>query len=171
MKKNDDDELPWDEPKTVSSVTVNNIAEIGYQKMLEGIMPLVLIEVPEGTNGGDPAVMTILDGLMGKYANIYAYLITLFAAAAGAAERYRIMDADDKQKDCIRKKDALWELSRAVKLKYQACSRMLTKHIEDDEDLPERADVRGRAMAAEHRRAASHHPESKQPKGWRNIGD
>lgn len=142
----------------IPSVTVNNIEDIGFLEMAEGLKPFVLEEVPEGTDGSEEDLNEI-DRLLGRFANLYTYLVMLYAVAADHANRARVLGNDEKYKALVRKKDALYELSRGVKLKWQACSRMLTKHIEEDDEPFERANYPNRKEKKEQR----------QMKGWGDV--
>lgn len=140
------------------SVTVNNIREIGFLEMIEGLEPYVLEEIPEGTEG-DEESLRLIDTLLGRFANLYTYLVLLYSVAADHANRARVLGADEEYKSLVRKKDALYELSRGVKLKWQACSRMLTKHIEEDDEPYERANYKARSTKKEQRAM----------KGWSDV--
>lgn len=143
----------------IPSVTVNNIEDIGFLEMVEGLTPYVLEEIPEGTADGDEETMQRIDRLLGRFANLYTYLVLLYAVSADHANRARVLGNDEKYKALIRKKDALYELSRGVKLKWQACSRMLTKAIEDDDEPYERASYSNRAQKKD----------SRKMKGWGDV--
>lgn len=114
----------------IPSLTTNNVNEIAFVDLIDAISPFALEEVPEGT-GGDPDALTELDRLMGRFANLYGYLIHLWAASSDWMNRYKVMGDTDAERTMRRKKDALWEISRVVKLKYEACSRMITAHVEE----------------------------------------
>lgn len=142
----------------IPSVTINNIEDIGFLEMIEGLEPFVLEEIPEGTDGSEE-VMNEIDRLLGRFANLYTYLVMLYAVVADHSNRARVLGNDEKYKALVRKKDALYELSRGVKLKWQACSRMLTKAIEDEDEPFERANYPRRSEKKEQR----------QMKGWGDV--
>lgn len=143
----------------IPSVTANNVADLPFQKFIDGITPLVLEPVPEGTGDED---MQQIDKLLARFANLYTYLATLHAVVGDAANRARVMGDDERQKALLRKKEALWEISRGVKLKWMACSRKLTKHIEDD-------DEDGSPFEAANHGARKGRKQDRAMKGWGDV--
>lgn len=156
-----DEGLPWEEGHTMAApyeetrefwqqhtLSAQNIHEISFMSMLKQLEPLVLEPVPEGTQGTDEA-LAVVDLMLGRLANTYTFLTHAWALAGFHAGRFKAMGDEARFKDCVLKRETLYRLARAVEFKYQAASRMLTLHIEENEDLPERVDVRRRAGRAE----------------------
>lgn len=134
----------------IPEVTVNNIFEIPFREMLDGISPYALEEVPEGT-GRDPDVLHEIDMLLGRFANLYSYLIHLYAAVANEANRLQLSGATDEYKIMVRKKEALYEIARSVRYKHEAVSRMLTVYQEEEEPF-ERPNYQAREERQKKRR-------------------
>lgn len=146
----------------IPDVTAENVSEIPFNEMMRGLRSYVLEEVPEGTNA-DPEVLQDIDRLIGRFANLYSYLIYLYAVVANEANRLKLIDAGESYKLMVRKKDALYELARAVRYKHQACSRMLTAYQEEESPSHppfDRADYQGREKRQKERR---------QVKGWNHV--
>jgi hypothetical protein len=148
--------------REVPALTVDNLRSVSFSDMLAALRPLVLEEVPEDALN-DPEVLTDLDRLMGRFANLYSLLIDLHAAALDWASRFKLVDNDAEYQVMMKKKDALWELSRAVKLKYEACSRKLTLHIEAEERDTQPANYPARQERAKGR------GKPKPIRGWGNV--
>lgn len=141
---------PWNADSKI--LTANNVVDHDLAEILEILEPYVLEEIPEGTIGHDEAKMEI-DRLLGRFANLYAYIITLWAHVSHAQAMAR-SEGDSKRGSYLTKmRDALWELSRAVKLKWQACSRLITSAQEEEEHPFERADYHGREEKIKKRRS------------------
>lgn len=136
MHSNIDMNSSFDRCSTIESLTVNNLGDTPFKKMLEILTPLVLSEVPEGE---DTNSARRLDFLLARMANLHAYLRVLWCVATherARAVKVGLPNADEWAK----KKEALYELANAVKLKYEAVSRKVTVKLEsEDEDKPERA--------------------------------
>lgn len=132
----------------IPAVTVNNVIEMGYKEMLEGLEPFVLEEIPEGA-AGSPEALLAADRLIGRFANLYSYLIYLFSHVSNEANRMKLMGDNEVYSILTRKKDSLYELARAVRYKHEACSRMLTAHnMAESEEVFDRVDHQARAKRA-----------------------
>jgi hypothetical protein len=90
----------------------------------------VLERVPEGIAGNAEALQEV-DRLIGRFANIYAYLAVLFGQVGHLA---REVKKDDKgeYEQLMAKKDALYRIIQAVELKWRACSRQVTVETESE---------------------------------------
>lgn len=139
-KKEYNMDTDFDEVAVIANLSVKELRTVSFPEMLRLLGPLVTVKVPEGTQDNINEKKR-LDYLLGRSANLYAYLRYLWAAAS--YERVRLMKIDtDAAEDMLKKKEALYELGSAVKLKYEAVSRMVTVALEDE--LPDRADHQGR---------------------------
>ena len=98
----------------------------------------------KSTRGLD-ATLRQIERLIGRLANMYSYMIFLYAYLANQVNEAKL-EGDMRLKDkLIRKKDAIYELSRGIRYKHEACSRMLTAALGYEESkVFERADGRGR---------------------------
>jgi hypothetical protein len=149
----------FDQITTIESLTVNNLGETPFGKMLEILSPLVLVQIPE--NEDTITEKRRLDYLLARTANLHAYLRVLWCHATH--QRARAVKAGLESADeWAKKKEALYELANAVKLKYESASRRITVAL-DDEDKPERAYYEGRRERRDNKAA----PKSG---GWSNLG-
>lgn len=131
----------------IKKVNQKNIVDISFKDMMEGLEPYVLEELPEGAIGDADALQQI-DEMIGRLANLYAYMMSLWARVADHANTLKLLDAQSEYTIMMRKRDALYELARAVRYKHEAASRMLTAHQElEGSNVPfDRADHEGRKM-------------------------
>lgn len=151
-----------DDISVIDALTINNLETISFMDMLRILEPLILVAIPEGNMSDKNAERQRLDYLLARLANLNAYLKHLWAAAS--YKRARLKHSDEaKSEDMLKKKEALYELSGAVKLKYEAVSRRITVALDEDRMEPERADHAGRST-----RQATPKPQSSG--GWRNVG-
>jgi len=129
----------------IPSVTVKNVTKMKFSEMLTLLKPYVLEFIPEGILGDQDAYGEI-ERLLGRFANIYAYLMYLYSHVANETNRAKHAD-DTVRKDMLtQKKNALFELARAVRYKHEACSRMLTAALgqEKHNAVFETADIKSR---------------------------
>lgn len=169
----------------IPSLTVNNLKDISFSEMLKILTPFVLVQVPE-TDLDLTSVKKRYDFLLARLSNLYAFLQLLGVHAS--YERARLKAAESsKADDMLKKKEALFELAAAVKLKYEAVSRKITLALNEDEDdkTPDRVnyDTRrdtaaGRPYQSPASQAASSKPSdtgtaappSRGGGGWGNVG-
>jgi len=123
----------------IKSVTTINLEAMSFDDMLAALAPYLLEEVPEGTAGMDK-----VDPLIGRFANVYAYLSYLWAFAQAVAGEHKQAKRTAEYDDMMRKRDALYRFLRAVELKWQAASRMVTVAIAIDEDPHEQISYQSR---------------------------
>ena len=148
-------------------VSVNNLTQISFENMMKGLSPFVLEPLPEG-GAGDPVVLAKIDRQLGRLANLYAYLVYLWAHASSETNKYKLRGADAEYHVMMRKKEALYELSRAVKLKWEAASRMITVQQEqDEEETFERANYPARSARAIQRKERK--DAQKPGGGWSHV--
>lgn len=134
----------------IPNVTVNNLVDMSFMDMLDGISPYVLEEVPEVSNKKD---LEKIDKLLARFANLYAYLLHLYSFVAYEARKAKASDLTHEWKELVRKKEALHELASGVKMKWKACSRLVTFHLKDNEVF-DRVDYENR---------------NKGMKGWKTV--
>lgn len=150
----------FDRTAVVESLTINNLSTVSFKEMLDILEPLVLTEIPEGDFDKKR-----LDFLLSRLANLHAYLWTLWCHAT--SERARLKKIDDvKAENMQKKKEALYALAGAVKLKYEAVSRKITVALEDEDEPVDRADYEGRRARRDEVPARKAAPTSG---GWGNI--
>lgn len=132
---------------TLKNLTIKNLNSVSIKEMLQILEPYVLAMVPEGTVSDDQLQQRKrLDYLLGRMANLHAYLRYLWAFASSERKRLKIIGSDAAD-DMLVKKEALYELANAVKLKYESVSRMVTINLKVDEETPDRVDYEGRRAA------------------------
>lgn len=146
----------------IPQLTINNVGAIPLKKMLRTLEPYTQTHVPEGIQG-DPEAYQEIERLIGRFANVYGYMMQLYSQLAWEVNMAKRQGLKDRQEDMTRKKDAMYQLGRAVKYKQEACSRMLTAAIGYDRDLFERPDGKGREEQADAIKA------KRSMKGWSNV--
>lgn len=133
----------------IPTVTIKNVTGMGFKKMLLALKPYTQEHIPEGILG-DPDAYIEIERLIGRTANIYAYMVYLQAYVANQVNVAKRAGDIEKKESLIRKRDALYELARAVKYKHSACSRMLTAALgyEEEKKVFERPDGKAREEKA-----------------------
>lgn len=114
--------------------TPNNLFTMSNSDLLNNLRDVVLVDIPNGVNSeGD---LKRIEYLLGKLANDYSYLITLTGYARNYTRQLKRQGADFKHdyEDMLDKRDTLESIAGAVKLQYQAVSRMLTTKIQIGEE-------------------------------------
>ena len=154
MIKNSEMDSEFDEISTIKNLTVNNLADISFKDMLAILEPLVLVKIPEGAGTDKNAERQRLDYLLARLANLFAYLRYLWSASSHLRSRYRHSD-DNKADDMLKKKEALYELGSAVKLKYESVSRRITVALDDERSTPERANHAARTERMDGKKTSS----------------
>lgn len=141
-----------DSSNYIPKVTIDNVTKMPFKKMLLALQPYTQEHVPEGVLH-DPDAYTEIERLIGRLANIYAYLIHLYAYVANQVNVSKRKGDSERREKLTRKKDALYELARAVRYKHEACSRMLTAALNyNEKQVFERPDGKAREETAETRR-------------------
>lgn len=135
-----------DDVAVIDNLTVNNLAEVPFAQMLTILAPYVLVDIPEDASNVD--MKKRLDFLLARTANLHAYLTFL---GVHASHQRAILKGKQPEaaEDMLKKKEALYELASATKLKYEACSRKITLAMSEDSenDLRESANHANRAAA------------------------
>lgn len=117
----------------IPEVTVENIDELSMVDVLRGIKPYCLEPVPEGIID-HPDGVKIVDRLIGRFANLYAYLMFLYGHLNSESNRLKLIGDDMGYSISVKKKDSIFEIARAVRYKQEACSRMLTALLREADD-------------------------------------
>lgn len=131
--ESDDPGLPWQDYD--EGVTLKNIGSLTFDQFLAGISPFLTEKVPEG-GGKDKSNVPEIDRLLGRLANIHAWLIQLYAHSADRANSHLRLEGKTGETYAawVRKKDALYEFARATELKWKACSRMISVAIGHEDE-------------------------------------
>ena len=144
----------------IPTVTIKNVAVMPFNKMLKALQPYALEIIPEGIQQ-DPDAYQEIERLIGRFANIYSYMIYLYAYLANQVNKAKLVGDMSLKDKMIRKRDAMYELARSVRYKHEACSRMLTAALGYDEGkVFERPDGKGREERAGKR---------KKMRGWDSV--
>ncbi len=146
----------------VPEVTIKNVDKLSMLKILQGLEPYCLEPIPEGIID-NPDGVKIVDRLIGRFANLYVYMMFLYGHLNSEANRFKIMGDDAEYTIATKKKDAIFELARGVHYKQEACSRMLTallREVDDDQVFDQPA--HGARRAKEQQRRMS---------GWDAVAD
>lgn len=131
----------------IENLSVNNLASTPFATMLQTIAPYVLVDIPEDASAVD--MKKRLDFLLARTANLHAFLTYLAVFASEQRAVLKKSGSAEAAEDMLKKKEALYELASAVKLKYEACSRKITLAMseEGDDKVSDRVDYSGRASA------------------------
>lgn len=121
----------FDQSTIITNLTINNLAEVPFEKMLEILTPYVLVQIPEDTESIQEKQR--LDYLLARCANLYAYILALWGQSSYLRARYKTT-GDSRSDDMQKKKETLYALAGAMKLKYEAASRKITVLLEDEDD-------------------------------------
>lgn len=133
----------FDTVSAIKQLPVSQIGEIAFGEMLDILTPYVLVQVPENWDPKNPEDKRRYDYLLARLANLYAYLRVLWCAIT--YERAVLKRSNAEKAEIIqKKKEALYELGNAVKLKYEAVSRKITVALSEDESLNDRVDYNSR---------------------------
>ncbi len=150
----------FDTTAVVAQLPVSKLREIQFSEMLDILSPYVLVQVPENVDENNLTEKRKYDYLLARMANLYAYLRVLWSFASNERAKMRHIDSA-KAEDMLKKKEALFELGNAVKLKYEAVSRKITVALADEEETPERPDYSARREQIGNRQTGG---------GWSNVG-
>lgn len=136
----------------IPNVTIDNVTTLSFTDMLIALKPYTQERIPEGVSHSAEAY-TDIEQMIGRFANVYSYLIYLYAYVANSVNIAKRKGDTERKEALTRKKDALYELARAVRYKHEACSRMLTAALNYNESqVFERPDGKAREKQAETRR-------------------
>ncbi len=137
----------------IPTVTIKNVKKMPFNTMLKALNPYVLEHVPEGILQ-DPDVYQEIERLIGRFSNIYSYMIYLYAYLANQVNKAKLAGDTELKDRMIRKRDAIYELARSVRYKHEACSRMLTAALGYDEGkVFERPDGKAREASVGKRKS------------------
>lgn len=94
----------------------------------------ILQDIPTGVQS--PADLDRVEYLLGKLANDYIYLISLLNYSRSYVRQLKRKGPEFKEayEDMIDKRDSLEAIAAAIKLQYQAVSRMLTIRVEMNDE-------------------------------------
>ncbi len=160
----------FDQITDIPGLSVNNLREISFEDMLKILTPFVLVQIPEDSTTVDEKRR--LDYLLARCANLHAYLRVLWSQATYLRAQFKRDTLNpDSAETMQKKKEVLYELANAMKLKYEAASRKITVALESegDESVSDRVDYAGRR---ETRDARAEKVETKPTVkgGWGSVG-
>ena len=92
-------------------------------EVIAQIYDQIVMDIPEQISADNFQAM---GHLLGKLPNDYAYLLSLHGYARNLARQLKRQGEKEAYEDMMDKRDSLEEMASAVKLKYQAVSRMLS---------------------------------------------
>lgn len=96
------------------------------EAMLDALASFVLVEIPTGVNSEED--LKRIEFLLGKLANDYVYLTTLCSYSRNYVRQLKRQGKEyaREYEDMMDKRTSLEEIASAVKIQYQAVSRLLT---------------------------------------------
>lgn len=114
--------------------TPNTLFTMSNSDLLNNLRDVVLVDIPNGVNSeGD---LKRIEYLLGKLANDYSYLVSMTGYARNFTRQLKRKGTEFKNdyEDMMDKRDTLEGVASAVKMQYQAVSRMLTAKIQISEE-------------------------------------
>lgn len=111
-----------------------NLWTMSNTEIMDNLQKNVLVDIPRGVrNQGD---LEKLEYLLGKLANDYSYLVSLTNYARNFVRQLKRKGKEyqTEYEDMMDKRDSVEAIASAVKLQYNAVSRMLTVRIELKEE-------------------------------------
>lgn len=103
-------------------------------EIIENLQKNILQDIPSGIKSeGD---LARVEFLLGKLANDYVYLIALLSYSRNYVRQIKRSGPEykDSYEDMMDKRSTLEDIAGAVKLQYQAVSRMLTIRVEMNDE-------------------------------------
>ena len=124
-------------------VTPTNLLTLSVKEVIQLISERVLSDIPEGINSHDD--LRIVEERLGRLANDYAYVMELLSYSRTYVRTLKRQGQKEAYEDMMDKRSALEDIASAVKMQYQAVSRMLTAEIQirDENDMYEYRKARG----------------------------
>lgn len=109
-----------------AKVIPSSLFTMSVSDIVKAVSERVFQEIPEQVKGNDD--LAKIEEMLARLANDYAYLVTLVGYARNYSRQLKRAGKDSKEmwEDMLDKVSALEEMSSAVKLQYQAVSRILT---------------------------------------------
>ena len=107
-------------------ITNRELFFISNEAMLDALASTILVDIPTGVQSEDD--LHRIEYLLGKLANDYCYLTALGGYARNYVRQIKRKGKDytHEYEDMMDKRTSLEELASAVKIQYQAVSRLLT---------------------------------------------
>lgn len=124
-------------------VTPTNLLTLSVKEVIQLISERVLSDIPEGINSYDD--LRIVEERLGRLANDYAYVMGLLSYSRAYVRTLKRQGQKEAYEDMMDKRSALEDIASAVKMQYQAVSRILTAEIQirDENDMYEYRKARG----------------------------
>lgn len=110
-------------------LNTSNIMDMSFNAMLKELEPIALKPIPSG-NLNDPDMMMKLDELLSEFANNHALVIYLWAYVSAKTNAYKLTGSSNEWSIAAKKKEALYSIASALKLKWDAVSRKITVRVE-----------------------------------------
>lgn len=112
----------------------NNLFTMSNTEIIDKLRGTILEDIPKGIKSQKD--LERLEYLLGKLANDYVYLISMTNYARNYVRQLKRKGKEYQveYEDMMDKRESLESIASAVKLQYQAVSRMLTIKIELEEE-------------------------------------
>lgn len=107
-------------------ITNRELFTVNNEAMLDVLASSILVDIPAGVRTEED--LKRIEFLLGKLANDYVYLTTLCSYARNYVRQLKRQGKEfaREYEDMIDKRDSLESIASAVKIQYQAVSRLLT---------------------------------------------
>ena len=112
----------------------NNLFTMSNTEIMDKLRGTIIEDIPRGIKTEED--LRRLEYLLGKLANDYVYLISMTNYARNYVRQLKRKGKEYQveYEDMLDKRESLESIASAVKLQYQAISRMLTIKIELEEE-------------------------------------
>ena len=117
-------------------ITPTSLFTLGVDEIIGSLAQFVMGDIPEGINSQDDLAQ--IEYYLGRLGNDYAYLIELLSYSRNYVRRLKRDGHKEKSEDLMDIRDGIESMASAVKLRYQAVSRLLTIHEQrnDENTMP-----------------------------------
>lgn len=111
---------------TRRTLTPTSLLTTSVTEVIRTLYRDIMTDIPEGIK--DDTDLKQIEHFLGRLANDYAYVVELLSYSRHYVRYFKRQGAEAKQKyeDMMDIRDALESIASAIKLRYEAVSRMLT---------------------------------------------
>lgn len=110
-----------------SRMTPNSLFTMNASEVIQSVHDRIVSDLPEqGVNTEDD--LERIEVALGRLSNDYAYVIELLCYSRNYVRQLKRAGEKERYEDMMDIRDGLESISSALKMKYQATSRILTVH-------------------------------------------
>jgi len=118
-------------------LTPTSLATMKIEEVISSLHEYIISNLPEGINDKAADIVRI-EYLLGRLGNDYAYVVELLNYSRNYVRKLKRNSDKERYEDMMDVRDALESTASAIKLKYEAVSRMLTAYQQryDEHSMP-----------------------------------